>query len=288
MVAGVVAITGSSGQVGGRIAARLAARGIAQRLIVRDAGRAPVLPNTEVVEASFEETDHLAAVLNGVSVFFMVSAHGSEDRLAKHLSAVRAAAAASVGRIVYLSFLAAAENATFTLAREHHWTEMAIGETGMPFTFLRPSLYLDAVPSMPFDDGNLKGPAGDGRIAWVARDDVADVAVEVVLGADHTGVTYDVTGREALTMEETASTLSAATGRRIGYVDETLEAARRSRSVFGAPPWRVDGWISSYAAIATGEMAVVADTVSMLTGHPPIRLADYLREHPESLAPLIG
>lgn len=283
----MIGVTGATGQLGGRVASRLAARGVPQRLIVRDAARAPGLPHTEVAEAAFEETDRFASALEGVDTLFLVSAHGSEDRLDRHLSAVAALQKAQVGRVVYLSFLAAAADCTFTLAREHHHTEEAIRATGIPFTFLRPSLYLDAVPGMVFDDGLLKGPAGAGRIAWIARDDLADVAVEVITGAGHDGATYDVTGPEALTMDETAAILSSATGRTVGYVDETWEEARASRAIFGAPPWRVDGWVSSYAAIGTGEMSVVSDAVPRLAGHPAIGLAQYLREHPESCAHLL-
>jgi NAD(P)H dehydrogenase (quinone) len=50
----------------------------------------------------------------------------------------------------------------------------------------------------------------------------------------------------------------------------------------------VEGWVTSYAAIAAGEMDVVSDTVSELTGHAPMEtLADFLRRHPESYQHLL-
>ncbi len=68
------AITGATGAVGGKIASRLAALGQGQRLVVRDAGRAPDLPNAEAVEASYEDTRALREALAGARTFFMVSA----------------------------------------------------------------------------------------------------------------------------------------------------------------------------------------------------------------------
>ena len=45
----------------------------------------------------------------------------------------------------------------------------------MAFTFLRDSFYADFLPLMA-QDGVIRGPAGDGQVAAVAREDVAAVA----------------------------------------------------------------------------------------------------------------
>ncbi len=45
----VIGVTGATGEVGGRLARRLAARGERQRLLARDVARVPALPGAEVV-----------------------------------------------------------------------------------------------------------------------------------------------------------------------------------------------------------------------------------------------
>jgi len=70
--------------------------------------------------------------------------------------------------------------------------------------------------------------------------------------------------------------ISEATGRPVRYEAETLEQAYASRAGYGAPQWEVDGWVTSYSAIAAGELDVVTDHVERLTGHAPISLAEYL------------
>src|ERR687890_1387965 len=140
-----IAVTGATGVLGGRVAERLGGTdGIRLRLVVRDASRAPDLPGAEVVEqpGGYADGAGLAAALAGVHTLFLVSAAEAEDRLAQHLTAVDAAAAAGVERVVYTSFLGASPDATFTLARTHAATEAAIRATGMRFTFLRSSMYL--------------------------------------------------------------------------------------------------------------------------------------------------
>ena len=284
----IFGVTGATGAVGGRVAARLAGLGHTQRLIVRERSRAPDLPGAETAEASYDDPRAMRRALAGVRTFFMVSAGEARDRVRQHIAAVDAAVAAGVERIVYLSFLGAAPEATFTFARDHWHTEEHVRATGLRATFLRDSLYLDFLPAMAGTDGVIRGPAGDGRVAAVARDDIADVAVAILLNDGHDGRTYDVTGSEAITLQQAAEELSRVTGRSIVYHAETLEEAYASRASYGAPEWEVEGWVTSYAAIATGEMNVVSDTVSRLAGHEPQTLSDYLRQYPESYQHLLA
>jgi uncharacterized protein YbjT (DUF2867 family) len=278
--AGLIAVTGATGALGGRVAARLADRGAALRLVVRDPARAPSLDGAQVARASYQDGPAMRAALTGVDTLFLVSASEAADRVAQHRSAVDAAAAAGVRRVVYLSFLAAAPGATFTFARDHFATEEHVRASGLAWTFLRPSMYLDFMPLLVGPDGAIRGPAGEGRLAGVARDDLADVAAAVLTaGGEHDGRTYDVTGPQALTLAEVAAELARASRRPIAYVPETLEQARASRAPSGAPAWTIEGWVTTYAAIATGEMDVVSDTVARVAGHQPATLAAWLREH---------
>ncbi len=96
-----------------------------------------------------------------------------------------------------------------------------------------------------------------------------------------------MTGPDAITLQEAAEELSRVSGRDVTYHAETLEEAYSSRASYGAPEWEVEGWVTSYAAIAAGEMDAVSETVSELTGRAPMTLADFLRRYPESYRHLL-
>jgi uncharacterized protein YbjT (DUF2867 family) len=262
-----------------------------------------------------------------------------------------------VAHVVYTSFIGAAPDATFTLARDHYVTEELLRDSGLGFTFLRDNLYSDFLPGLAGEDGVIRGPAGSGRVAAVARADVADSALAVltavagtrpragsgssgpsgtaatsvsgasgtaavsgasgtaaVSGASasaasasasasgtaavsaagsgtapaaaasgaaaaspHAGATYELTGPEALTLTEVADILSASWGRGpITFHDETVAEAYASRAVYEAPRWQLDAWVSTYTAIASGELARVSPDVQHLTGHPARSLHDIL------------
>jgi NAD(P)H dehydrogenase (quinone) len=272
-----VGVTGSTGSLGGRVARLLAARGAQQRLVVRTPSRAPALAGAEVVQASYADRDAVRRALTGVEVALMVSASESADRLDEHRAFVDAAAEAGVRHLVYISFYGAAPDATFTLARDHHHTEQHIGRSGMTWTHLRDNLYLDFFPMLAGADGVIRGPADGGRVAAVAQDDIAAAAVTVLLDPDpHASSTYELTGPEALTLAEGAATMSRVLGRDYRFEDETLEEAYASRSGYGAPQWQLDAWVSTYTAIAAGELSGVTGDVERLTGRAPLSLADVL------------
>jgi uncharacterized protein YbjT (DUF2867 family) len=273
----ILAVTGSTGWLGGLVARNLAGRGVAQRLLVRDVARAPDLPGAVAARCSYRDTDDARAALEGVETLFMVSAAESADRLDEHRAFVDAAAAAGVGHVVYVSFFGAAPEATFTLARDHAATEEHLRASGMAWTFLRDNLYLEFMDHMVGDDGVIRGPAADGRAAVVSHDDIARVVAAVLLDpASHAGATYDLTGPEALTFAEMAETITEVTGREVRFHDETLEEAYASRAVYGAPDWQVDAWVSTYTAVAAGEFDGVSGDVERLTGRRPLSLRQYL------------
>ncbi|GGM58153.1 NAD(P)-dependent oxidoreductase [Longimycelium tulufanense] len=209
---------------------------------------------------------------------FMVSATESPQRMTEHRTFADAAAAVGIQHLVYTSFAGASPSATFTFARDHWFTEEHIRGSGLRFTFLRDNLYADFLALMRGDDGVIRGPAGQGRVAAVALDDVADVASVVLRSPDtHVGATYDLTGPQSLTLDEVAEVITTVTGRKTTYYPETVPEAYDSRAGFGAPDWQVDAWVSTYTAIAAGELEGVSSAVPDITGHPARSLADVLR-----------
>lgn len=272
-----IAVTGSTGKLGGRVAYQLASLGIPLCLLVRDASRARSLPNTKISVSTYADYDANVKALAGIETLFMVSASESPDRVKDHFSFIDAAHAAGVERVIYVSFFGASPSATFTLARDHWRTEEHLRNSGMKVVVVRDNLYLDFLPLLVSPDGIIAGPAGSGRTAAVAQADIADAAVAILRAPErHDGRTYELTGPEALTLDEVARILSKHEKRSVTFVNETVDEAYASRAKYGAPDWQVDAWVSTYTAIAAGELARVTGDVELLTGHPPMSLAALL------------
>ncbi|WP_458115814.1 SDR family oxidoreductase [Arthrobacter sp. D2-10] len=273
-----IAVTGSTGHVGGEAARLLSNEGYEQKLIVRGPARAPELTGASVARAEYADRKAAVEALRGSEILFMVSGAEAEDRVDQHRTFIDAAVEAGVQHIIYTSFLAASPDATFTLGRDHWATEEYIRNSGLNYTFLRDNFYLDVLPLFAGDEGVLRGPAGNGRVSAVARTDVARTAVVVLKDPEaHSRRTYDLTGPEALSLGEVAATITRVTGRETRYEEETVEEAYASRAHYGAPGWQVDAWVSTYTAIASGKLERTTTAVRDLTGSEPIGLEELLR-----------
>ncbi len=276
-----VVVTGATGHIGGAVADALAERGVDQRLVVRgSADRAPDLPGAEVAVADYDDAEELASAFAGADTLLFVSAAEHPDRLAQHRTVARVAGEAGVRRVVYTSFLAAGPDSTFTLGRDHFHTEVALRDAGLSVTALRNGFYQDLLPFFFDDEGVLRGPAGTGRFAPVARRDVADVAVATLLDDDWADHALALTGPELVTMDDLAERVGAVTGRDLRFVDETVDEAyaSRRRSWPDAEDYLLDAWVSTYTAIADGSQDRVSDDVERVLGRPATDLDTTLRQ----------
>jgi NAD(P)H dehydrogenase (quinone) len=272
-----LAVTGSTGRLGGRVASGLSQLGIDHRLVVRDPAKAPALPGTHIATADYGDAAAVRTALTGAHTVFMVSAAETPGRVRQHVTFIDAAVDAGVHRIVYVSFFGASPTATFTFARDHWATEEHLRAVGVTHTILRDNIYADFTPRFLGTDGNIRGPAGDGRAAVVAQADIAEIAIAVLTSdGRYDGRTLNLTGPATLTMSEIASILSDHLGRTVSYIPETIDEAYASRAIYGAPKWQVDGWVSTYTAIAAGELATVTHDIPEVVGHPARSLGQVL------------
>lgn len=283
----MILVTGASGHVGGRVAELLADQSRPVRLMTRSPDAIAGIDADSIVQGDYTEPNSLTAAFDGVDVAFLVSGYAEPGtRARQHKNAIDAAVQAGTNHLVYLSFQGASPDSQFPMSRDHHRTEQFLRESGISFTALRDNLYLDLVPEMFGPDGVLRGPAGDGAVAWVAREDVArTVKAALTEPAVHEGI-YDVTGPEAMTLAETAERLSALADQDLEYQNETADEGRAWRSEYDVPEWEVDVWIGSYEAIAAGELEETSDTVRRFTGQEPYPLEEYFSERPALLSSL--
>lgn len=283
----MILITGASGHVGGRTAAILAAHGRRVRLMARDPSRVSRLEGAESVAGDYADPASLDQAFAGIETALIVSGYAEPGERARlHGNAIDAARRAGVANLVYLSFQGASPASKFSMSRDHHLTELLLENSQIPYASLRNNLYADMLPEMFGPGGIVRGPAADGAAAFVSRDDVARVAAVALSRPDVVSGPVAVTGPEALTLAQAAVRLSALTGRELRYEPESVEAGRAWRSRPEIPAWEVDTWVSSYEAIAAGELEATSETVKRCTGREAESLEAYFTRRPDLLAAL--
>lgn len=266
-----VAVTGATGALGSRIATRLADRGVPQLLVARDPSRLPELPGAKHRgPAAYDDNASMRTALDGASTLVLISSHPTGKRLEEHASAVQAGMGAGIDRVLYVSLIGASPTATYRNARDHWLTEQFLASSGVRHTVFRSGFYA-STPAALADEGLVvRGPGGDGRVAFVAHDDIAAAITAVALddSTEHDGSILEVTGPEALTLDEAVSRIAEATGKPYSYEPETLHEAFARRWELGISGEQIEAWISWYRAIASGELSAATDVVPRLTGSP--------------------
>ncbi len=266
-------VTGASGHVGSAVASELVAQGQSVRTLARDVRKLePMLrASTDARSAGYEDYDALLEAMRGTTQVFLVSLPGNiKDRVPYHSNAVRAAKEAKVKRVVYLSFLEGDETSPFHYGRESTVTEEIIRRSGLSYSFIRPNFYMQVALSLAVgSNGRIAAPAGDAKVAWVDRRDVAAVVASVLLQSPQASGAHTVTGSQSLSFETIATMLSQKTGLVFRYDDETPAAARASRIAQGIAAHEINAALGSYELMRLGRAGNVTTTFEELTGCAP-------------------
>lgn len=272
-----IAVTGVTGNLGGMVSRLCKENGIKVRNLARNKEKAEKMGFSDVFKSSYDKSEDTIKSLEGIDVLFMVSGSENPDRVQQHKDFIDAAKTAGVSHIVYLSFYNASKNSIFTLGRDHCATEEYIKENGFKYTFLRDNFYVDFFVDMCREYGEIKGPAGNGKVSAVVRSDVSEVAAKILENLEKwENQTLNMTGPEELTMEEITKLASKYLGKEIKYIPETVYEAYESRKIWKAEQWEYDSWVSTYTAIAEGEQAGVSNDIEKVLGRKATSLAEYL------------
>ncbi len=278
----MILVTGATGTNGVEVIHALAARGEPARALVRDPQKAAkLLPeDTQLVRGDLDDPGSLEAAMEEVErVFLLCPVSPKQPELEANV--VDAAKKAGVRHLVKFSVLHASSTSPATLLRWHAQTEQHIRASGIPFTLLRPNMFMqemlrqaDAIKTQsafnfPF--------APDVRLSLVDVRDNAAVAAKVLSERGHEGKIYELTGPVALTFPQIAEKLSSALKRKINYVQVSMDQWKQGFAATGAPGWLIDQVVELYLTFVPAN-SVVTDTSPKLLGRPAKSLDDFVNE----------
>ena len=274
-----IAVTGVTGNLGGMVSRLCKKNGIEVRNLARNVEKAEKLGFSNVFKSSYDKSEDTVKSLEGIEVLFMVSGSENPNRVQQHKDFIDAAKIAGVSHIIYLSFYNASKNSIFTLGRDHYATEEYIKENGFKYTFLRDNFYADFFVDLCREYGEIKGPAGNGKVSAVVRSDVSEVVAKILENPGKwENHTLNMTGPEELSMTEIVKAVSEYFGKEIKYIEETVEEAYESRKIWKAEQWEYDSWVSTYTAIAENEQSGISNDIEKVLGRKATSLAEYLKK----------
>jgi NAD(P)H dehydrogenase (quinone) len=287
-----IVITGASGKLG-----RLTAEAVAEKVSPSDVVLVTRRPDAvsdlaqrgfRVRAGDFDDPASLPPAFDGGERLLIISADVIGRRVAQHRAAIDAAVAAGVRWAAYTGGINPSDSNPGAAAREHRATEEALRDSGLAWTFLRNSIYAEALvgsagPALA--SGSLVTNAGDGRTAYVSRADCAAAAAAVLTSDGHDGKEYDITGPETLGEHDVAALYAELGGGPVEPVfldDEAWVAAMVEHAGLPEPVART--YATFGAAARRGYAAVVSSAVEDLTGRPPRTVREVLEAHRAELS----
>lgn len=269
-----ILVTGATGKLGSKVVEKLLQTIPADQLAVsvRNPEKAEGLKQrgVDVRHGDFDKPETLASAFQGIDRLLIISADGdNETRIRQHGQAVAAAQQAGVSFIAYTS-IADAQQSKNMLAETHKATELAIQNTGIPYSFLRNNWYLENEASSI--QGVLAGApwltsAGNGKVGWATQQDYADAAVAVLTQDGHENTIYELSGK-LLTQEELVHALENVLGKEIAVQQVDDAAYTEVMKGVGIPDFVLPILVAIQQGIREGTLEVESNDFEKLLGRP--------------------
>jgi NAD(P)H dehydrogenase (quinone) len=276
LVTDKIVVSGASGQLGRLAVKDLLARGVPAKNLILVSRTPESLQEFAKLGAStrfgdFSKPESLPPAFSGGTKMLLISiGFGGGPRPEAHKHAIDAAIAAGVKQIAYTSFVAISGGDSSGIGADHFQTEEILKKSGVKWTMLRNSIYLDVLVGQAAKmvaEGRAVVPAKEVKLGYVSREDCAAAAAAVLTTPGTENKAYDITGPELIGQREIAAAASAVTGKTITVTDADPNATPAVRSFAGPAASRV------------------SSDVANLTGRPPMSLKQLLAA---SKATLLG
>ncbi len=285
-----ILVTGATGNVGSEVVKQLSAKGADVRAGYHTLSKADKIkgPGVEIVEVDYDTPETVEAAFPGIERLFLLTPGwpGVEKTVEITAQLVAEAKKAGVQHIVKLSVMGADAESKIPPFRWHRQAEEMIEESGIPYTFVRPTGFMQTFPmshgqTIKAQNAIYTG-AGEGKVGLVDARDIAAVAVEALTGDGHEGKIYTTTGPEALSYNQVAEILSEVLGRKISHVNVSEEDLRKGMEEAGFPEWVGDAAIEGQRMTREGRPPAVLPTVEEVTGKEPRSFEQFARDYSEA------
>jgi uncharacterized protein YbjT (DUF2867 family) len=261
-------VIGATGNVGHNVVSGLLAMGETVRATSRKPEAARLPAGIEAVALDLTEPATFAAALRGVDKVFLYTNPAGTEAFAS------AARQAGVRHIVLLSSASVviAEAKTSPIALFHAAAEKAVIRSGIPWTFLRPSLFATNTlqwASSIRSENVVRLPYPQAQVAPVHEADLAEVAVRALTETGHEGQAYMLTGAESLTQRSQVDAIATALGTPIRVEELAPEQAARL----------MPEALLRHLAASQRQPAQISPAFEQITGHPGRTFRQWAADH---------
>jgi NAD(P)H dehydrogenase (quinone) len=281
----MILITGATGHFGGAAIEYILKKSPAVKVaaLVRDEKKADGLSKkgVELRIGDYFDYSSLAEAFKGIDKLGFVSGSSLENRMQQHTNVVNAAKQAGVKHIYYTSVVKASPHTKFFPGLDHFKTEEAIKSSGLTYTLLRNTFYMEVLPATinnALQRGVLAFPTNGMKVNYASRIDMAEAFASAVISEGHENKIYEITSDKAFTYNEIIDIVNRILNKQIKYIDISVMDLSEGLKKANTPEPVIKTILSIAEAISAGELDIVDDSLEKLLQRKPVSLEDFLRK----------
>ncbi len=280
----MILVTGATGGLGHQVIDSLLTTTPAADIaaLVRDVNKATDLRErgVDVRPADYLDYSALVQAFQGIDKVLLVSAVAFTDRVLQHRNVIDAAREAGVKHLFCTSIQRSSNFVLTEVTESDLATEAYLKASGLVYTILKNGYYWEGLAYLIGSEvphTEIRFPAGEGKIAFVRRSELAAATAALLTSEGHENQEYTLCGSEAYSFHDIARELSALAGRSITYQDIASEAYKEQKIAAGYPEIVANFFAQWGAATRHGMLAGTDPTVERWLGRKPASLREYLK-----------
>lgn len=282
----MILITGSTGQLGSAVVRQLLSQSAKGEFAVfaRDAAKTAhyAAQGIPVRVGDFDDPSSLPAAFSGIDKLLLISSRAM-NRSEQQKQVVDAAVKAGVKHIIYTGLAVQDINTSHVkdLMQSHFDTEEHIRVSGLDYTFLRNTMYADAMPEIidaAWRQHGIGLPGGSGKVPYALRREMGEATANLLLQSGHESKTYDITGSAGYSYQDVAQTLSQLSGQTVPYHDTDPKAFEQQLHAIGLPEFLIYLTAGTVLDIKGHQYELHSDALRKLLGREPAGLQAMVQE----------
>jgi len=280
-------ITGSTGNLGSATIKFLLNKVSPSEIaaLARNEEKAKPLINrgVDVRIGNYDDYDSLVKAFQGIDKLLLISSSEMGNRAAQHINAINAAKEAGVKHIVYTSFIRQKDDpnsALWFIAKDHVETEEHLVNCGIPYTLFKNGFYMDMITDFigenVLETQTVFLPAGDGKVNFALRKEIAEALANVLTSEGHENKSYNIGGETTTSFGEIAAFLSEISGKKINYVSPDAETYKQELAKHHVPEMYINMFTAFAIAFSENAMDVASKDLTGLLGRTPADVKTFL------------
>lgn len=279
---GKILVIGSTGNIGYYVVKELVNKGHKVKAAVSNlVGGQKKLEGVacELAVLDLLKPETFEAALHNVDKLFLIR----PPKLAKPRKDMKpfldAVKAKGIKHIVFVSLLGVEKNPVVP----HRKIEDMIRELEIPYTFLRPSFFMQNLNTTHREDIKLRNelfiPVGKAKTSFIDTRDIASIAANCLTEEGHINKSYTLTGSEALDYYEVGDILSDVLKRKIQYKNPPTLRFRKTLIERGVEKSFANVMTMLYVMTKLGTAKLVTSETERLLKRKPISFRQYAYDH---------